>query len=71
LVLRQLHDLWTVPGFDLLAVAGSDRPLVPGELLDGARRAAPVTSSAGAIEVAAPEEVLTWLEAQLAPADPA
>ena len=70
LVLRQLHDLWTVPGFDLLTVAGPDRRLAVGELLDGARRAVPLTSSAGPVEVAAPEEVLAWLEARLAP-DPA
>lgn len=70
-VLRRLHDLWSAPGFDLLAVAGPDRPVPTGELLDGARRAVPFRSSAGLVEIAARDEVLAWLEAQLAPADPA
>ena len=71
LVLRQLHDLWTVRGFDLITVAGPDRRLAVGELMEGARRALPAASSAGPVELAAPDEVLSWVESQLAPAAPA
>ena len=36
----------------------------------GADRAVLVQTSAGLIEVAAPDEVLDWVTSQLAPADP-
>lgn len=72
-VLRRASDSASEPSVELLSVAGSGRPLPSRERLrvaTGARRAVPFHSSAGLVELAARDEVLAWLEAALAPADP-
>jgi len=71
-VLRRASDSASEPGVELLSVAGSGRPLPSRERLrvaTGARRAVPFHSSAGLVEVAARDEVLVWLTAQLSPAE--
>ena len=72
ILLRRSTDHSSQPGVELLSVAGSGRPLPARERLRGpagARRAVPFRSSAGLVEVAARDEVLGWLTAQLAPAE--
>ena len=70
--LRRASDSASEPGIELLSVAGSGRPLPCRERLrvaTGARRAVPFHSSVGLVEVAARDEVLVWLTAQVAPAE--
>jgi hypothetical protein len=68
LVLQRSTDHPTAPVVVLLSPAGSGRA-VPGperrRVVTGARRAVPVRTSAGVVEVAARPEVLDWLLAEL------
>jgi hypothetical protein len=73
LFLRRATDHPSEPGVELHAAEGHGRPVRGREafrMVMGADRAVFVRSSAGLIEVAGPDEVLDWITARLAPADP-
>jgi hypothetical protein len=67
-VMQRATDHGSGPGVVLLSAAGSGRELPRRErlrLVSGARRAVPLRTSAGVVEVAGRTEVLDWLLAQL------
>ena len=74
LLLRRASDHPTEPGVELRGTAGPGRPVRKGEVLRmviGADRVVPFHSSAGLVELAAPAEVMTWLEVRVTPANTA
>jgi hypothetical protein len=68
LLLQRATDHASAAALVLLSPAGSGRELPRRErlrLVTGARRAVPVRTSAGVVEVAGRPEVLDWLLAEL------